>query len=105
MDRSDSPSSSASHGSLLVRLAIFGVAYLSIGLLTLVSVFPWQPSTRAGWMIYLLLATPVCVAGEWLSERLARPWWESSLPGKTAKAVLLTLVALVALVIVAIVRA
>jgi hypothetical protein len=104
MDSSEPTSSSANRGSRLQRLFIFSVAYLSVGVVALVSVFPWRPSTRSGWIIYFLLAPLACLTGDWLSERLTRPWWESTSLGKAAKAVLFVLVALVVLAVTAIVQ-
>ena len=92
------------NSSLVSRARLVIGAWLFMGILALFAFFPWHPSTRTGWAIFLLLAPALLVAGDWLSERFARPWWETSVAGKAAKAMMLILVALLVLGMMAVLR-
>jgi len=57
-----------------------------------------------GWWLFLGFAPPLYLFAEWIGERVTRPWWESSFPGKAIKAILVVVVALVLIVLGALLR-
>jgi hypothetical protein len=81
------------------RVALYAAVYTFLVAISALYWFPPLPRSVGGWLLFLLFAPPLYLLGEWIGERVARPWWESSLYGKAIKAALLILAVLVLIVI------
>ena len=49
-------------------LGIYTTLSLILGLLLLLQVFPWRPTTVVGWIGFFAVALPLTAAGEWLGD-------------------------------------
>ena len=76
------------------RVALVLSVYVFLVAMSALYWFPPIPRSTIGWLTFLLLAPPLYLVGEWIGDRVTRPWWESSLLGKAIKTVLFVLVAL-----------
>ena len=74
--------------AVVKRVALIAAAYVFIAAVGALSLFPYVPRTPLGWLLFLLFAPPLFCVADWIGERAARPWWESSVPGKVMKAFL-----------------
>ena len=78
------------------------VALVAAGLL-LVNVWPWHPVSWRAWLLFVVLAPPVLIAGEWIGEKMLTNPLSRSVDRATARnsfswlriAYLLTVVVLV----------
>lgn len=89
------------------RLLRIVVGYLLVALvaagLLLVNVWPWHPVSWRAWLLFVVLAPPVLIAGEWIGEKMLTNPLSRSVDRATARnsfswlriAYLLTVVVLV----------
>lgn len=88
-------------GRTVKRVALVIAFYLFLVAISALYWFPSIPRSTRGWVIFLVLAPPLYLFGEWIGDRATRPWWESSFLGKAIKAILFVVAALVLIIVAA----